>query len=93
MPTPVFDDYHYRGEKLESYSFYNYIKTISRIKYIARQRNDILFDKRHLNPLSKVQRLLTSQEYDTLIGLVGPLSTNEKAEDVIRRGHLETDIR
>ncbi len=28
-----------------------------------------------------------------MVGLVGPLSTNEKAEDAIRGGHSETDAR
>ncbi len=70
MPTPISDDYHYRGEELELYSFYDYIKTISCVKYSARQRGDILFDRRHPNPLSKIQRPPTSQGCNTLIGLV-----------------------
>ncbi len=54
MPTLIFDDYHYWGEELKSYSFYDNIKTISRVKYCTRQRGNILFDRRHPNPLSKV---------------------------------------
>ncbi len=49
MPTFIFDNYHYRREELESYFFYDYIKTISRVKYSARQRGDILFDRRYPN--------------------------------------------
>ncbi len=36
MPTPILDNYHYWGEEVESYSFYDYIKTISCVKYSAR---------------------------------------------------------
>lgn len=32
----IFDDYYYWKQKLESYSFYNYIKIISCIKYNIR---------------------------------------------------------
>ncbi len=67
--------------------------TISRIKYSARQRRDILFDRRHPNSLSKVQQPLTSQECNTLVGFVRPLSPNKRAEDVIRGEYLETDTR
>ncbi len=93
MPTSIFDNYHYRGEELKSYSFYNYIKTIFCVKYSTRQRGDILFDRRHPNLLSKVQRPPTSQECDMLVGLVVLLSTNERVEDAIRGGHPKTDTR
>lgn len=55
MPTSIFDNYNYRGKELELYSFYNYIKAISHIKYSAKKRGDILFNRRHPNFLSKVQ--------------------------------------
>lgn len=54
MPISNFNDYNYRGKQLELYSVYNYIKTISHIKYSARQNDNILFDKSHPNPLSKI---------------------------------------
>ncbi len=93
MPTSVFDDYYYRGKELESYFFYDHMKVISRVKYSTRQRGVFLFDKHHPNPLSKVQRPSTTLECNTLVALVGPLSTNERAENAIRGGHPETDAR
>ncbi len=55
MSTSIFDNNNYREKELESYSFYDYINTISHVKYSARQRGDILFDRKHPNPLSKIQ--------------------------------------
>lgn len=56
MPTFILNNYHYWGKELDSYSFYNFIKTIFSEKYCAKQRGDILFNRKHPNPLFKVQR-------------------------------------
>lgn len=93
MPNSIFDDYFYWGKKLESYFFYDYIMIISCVKYNIRQKRDFLFDKHHPSLLSKVQRLFTTLECNTLIALVGPLFTNKSAENTIRGGHFETDVR
>lgn len=63
------------------------------MKYNIRQKRDFLFDKHHPSLLSKVQQLFTTLECNTLIALVGPLSTNKSAENTIREGHFETDVR
>lgn len=93
MPNSIFDNYHYQGEELKSYSFDDYIKTIFCIKYSVRQKDDILYDRRYPNLSPKVQRPPTSQECDILGSVVRPLSTNNRAEDTIRGKHPETDTR
>lgn len=63
------------------------------MKYSTRQKRDFLFDKHHLNSLSKVQQPSITLECNTLVALVGPLSTNENAKDTIKGGYSETDAR
>ena len=93
MPTFIFDNYFYQRKKLELFSFYDYLKVISRVKYSIRQRKIILFDKHHFNPLSKVPKPSIFLKYNILVAPVGPLSTNESAENAIRREHPKTDAR
>ena len=56
-------------------------------------KKDFLFDKHYPSRLYKVQRPSTSLEYNTLIGLVGLLTTNKSVEDTIRGGNPETDAK
>lgn len=93
MPASVFDNYFYQGNELESFSFYDYLKIISWAKYSTRQKDDILFDKHHLNPFLKIQQPSNFLEYNMLIGLVRLLFINKSSEDVIRGKHSKTDAR
>lgn len=54
IPIFVFDNYYYQEKELQSYFFYDYMKVISCVKYNTRERDNFLFDKHHLNPLSKI---------------------------------------
>lgn len=59
------------------------------MKYNTKKEGHILFDKYHLNPLSKVQQPCITLECEILAALIEPLSTNENAmmqlENVILR--------
>lgn len=79
MLTSIFDNYSYWGKKFESYSFYDYKKIISYMKYSIRQKKDFLFNKYNPNFLSKVQQLFTILKCNMLIALVESLSINKSA--------------
>lgn len=95
VPSSSFEDSYFRGPELAHYSFFDYQKTISVVKYIssATIEGDIHFAKDHPNRKSKIQRPLTSGSYTPLIALMGPLSTNKTVEDAVQGGHPETDAR
>lgn len=82
-----YDDYNYRGSELAPYSYYNYLKTITLVKYSAKEEGDILFDSGHPNHKAKVQRPLKTITCNTLVALMGPLSINESEEDTIQGEH------
>lgn len=70
------------------------MKIIFYIKYSARHKSNIRFDSHHPNPhSSNVQQPFTTLEYDRLVALIGLLSTNKNAEDIIKDDHIKTDIR
>lgn len=85
MLTSIFDNYSYWGKKFESYSFYDYKKIISYMKYSIRQKKDFLFNKYNPNFLSKVQQLFTILKCNMLIALVESLSINKSAENAIKK--------
>lgn len=63
------------------------------MKYNSRINGNLLFDKYHPNPLSKVQQPFTILECKTLVVFTVFLSTNKNAEDIFRRSHPKTDTR
>ena len=93
IPSGFFDDYQFRGPELETYSFYNYQKTITFVPFTVKINGDIFFAQTHPNKRSKVQRPLQKGLCTLLLALIRPLSTNEDAKDAVLRGHPETDAR
>lgn len=63
------------------------------MKYKTRNKDDILFDKHHPNPLSNLQQPSTTPECKTFVAFVGSLSTNKNIENTIKRSHYETDAK
>lgn len=61
--------------------------------YNIKQKGDFLLDKYHCSSLSKVQQSSITLECNTLIVFVRPLSINKSAEDAIKIGHPETNVR
>lgn len=87
----MFDNYQWRGPELAQYSLYDYFKLVSIVSH--KTDEGIPFAKDHPQFRSVVQHLCNASPCKTLVALVGPLSTNEAAEDAIRGGHLDTDAR
>ena len=92
LPNSKFDDYNWRGAELAAYSFYDYLKTITVIPSKDIKSGDISFAANHPNQTFHVQRL-SKKTCNILVALIGPLSTNESAEDVVCGDHTDTDAR
>ena len=77
---------------MAAYSFYDYLKIITIIPSKDIKSGDISFAANHPNRTLHVQRP-SKETCNILVALMGPLSTNESSEDVVRRGHPDTDAR
>lgn len=94
VPRSSFYSYEYMGPRLEEFSLYDYTRLVSTVSESNRQADDISFTAEHSHSKPKVQRpLQIASPCETLVALIGSLSTNEAIEDAVQEGNVKTDAR